>query len=63
MPKFCSLASAAVAIGSSQRDRFPLRIAVSVLLTAFNAGVIARFVTLLGLLVRVWIITLLGRPR
>ena len=63
MPNFCSIAPTAIAIGSSQRDRFPLRIAVSVLLTAFNAGVTAQFVTLLGLIVRVWIITFLGRPR
>jgi len=43
IPNFCSIAPTAVAIGSSQRDRFPLRVAVSVLLTAFNAGVIAVF--------------------
>jgi hypothetical protein len=41
MPNFRSIAPTAVAAGSSQRDRFPLRVAVSVLLTAFNAGVIA----------------------
>lgn len=41
MPNFRSIAPTAVAVVSSQRDRFPLRVAVSVLLTAFNAGVIA----------------------
>ena len=40
MSNFCSIAPTAVAVGSSRRDRFPLRVAVSVLLTAFNAGVI-----------------------
>jgi hypothetical protein len=85
MPNFRSIAPTAVAPGSSQRDRFHLSVAVSVLLTAFNAGVIAvsgrtlyvaradhpvwfsgvtaLFVTLLGSLARVWIISLRGRPR
>jgi hypothetical protein len=41
MPNFRSIAPTAVAAGSSQRDRFPLRVVASVLFTAFNAGVIA----------------------
>ena len=41
MPNFRSIAPTAAEVGPSQRDRFALRVAVSVLLTAFNAGVIA----------------------
>ena len=41
MPNFRSIAPTAIVTGSSQRDRFFLSVAVCVLLTAFNAGVIA----------------------
>ncbi|HEY0308148.1 MAG TPA: hypothetical protein VGB94_08305 [Acidobacteriaceae bacterium] len=43
MPNFRSIASTAAADVSIPSGRFALRVAVSVLLTALNAGVIAVF--------------------